>query len=147
MKVGMRCCYVVSRPPAKFHRIRSPFDAPTDNYSGSIAGQTSDVFGLRKQSPGLSMSSLLSARDHLHSPLPTAEPNLTSLVRPPPHPRASESCPEPDPDCRHRCVRIIPKHLQNVSVFFCGLPNLFFSQPSILDRRASISLLLDPLAL
>ena len=35
MKVGMRCCFVVSRPPAKFHRIRSPFDVPTDKYSGN----------------------------------------------------------------------------------------------------------------
>ena len=35
MKVGMRCFYVVGRPPAKFHRIRSPFDAPTDKYSGN----------------------------------------------------------------------------------------------------------------
>src|SRR3954469_21553071 len=47
MKVGVRCCFVVSRPPAKFHRIQSPFVAPTDNYSGRIAGLTSDVFGLR----------------------------------------------------------------------------------------------------
>ena len=38
MKVGVRCCFVVSSPPAKFHRIRNLFDAPTDNYSGSIPG-------------------------------------------------------------------------------------------------------------
>ena len=35
LKVGMRCRFVVSRPPAKFHRIRSPFDVPTDKYSGN----------------------------------------------------------------------------------------------------------------
>ena len=59
MRVGVRYCFVGSRSHAKFHRIRSPFDAPTDNYSDNIAGLTSDVFGLRKQSSGL--SSLLSA--------------------------------------------------------------------------------------
>ena len=48
MKVGVWSYYSVDRPPVKFHRIRSLFDAPTDNYSGSIAGLTSDVFGLRK---------------------------------------------------------------------------------------------------
>ena len=59
MKVGKWSCYSVGRPPAKFHRIRSSFDAPTDNYSGIIAGLTLDVFGLRKQSPGLSSSHLV----------------------------------------------------------------------------------------
>ena len=43
MIVGVRCCFVVSRPPVKFHRIRRSFDAPTDNYSDSIAGLSSDV--------------------------------------------------------------------------------------------------------
>ena len=62
LKVGMQCFYVVSRSPAKFHCIRSPFNAPTDNYSSSIAGLTSDVFGLRKQSPGLPLFSPLSSR-------------------------------------------------------------------------------------
>ena len=72
MKVGMRCCFVVSRPPAKFHRIRGPFDAPTDNYSGSIAGLTSDVFGLWKQMPSpLSSPPRSLATAHLvHSPTP-----------------------------------------------------------------------------
>lgn len=35
LKVGMRSYYSVGRPPAKFHRIWSPFDAPTNNYSGN----------------------------------------------------------------------------------------------------------------
>ena len=39
MSFGVRSCYIVGRPPAKFHRVRSPFDAPADNYSGSIVGQ------------------------------------------------------------------------------------------------------------
>ena len=65
LKVGMRCFYSVDRPHVKFHRIRSSFDAPTFNYSGNIASLSSDVFGLRKQSPGLS-SSLFSALCLLH---------------------------------------------------------------------------------
>ena len=128
MKVGMRCFYVVGRPPAMFHRIRSPFDAPTDNYSGSIAGLTSDVFGLRKLLPGFpSLSSL----DRLHSPLPTVRSNLTSLVSPRLSSCASESCPGPEPSCRHRCIRIIPKRLQNVTFFLFGLPSYFIRDRSI----------------
>ena len=60
MKVGVWSYYSVDRSPVKFMRNRSSFDAPTDNYSGSIAGLSSDVFGLRKQSPGLSLFSSLS---------------------------------------------------------------------------------------
>ena len=52
MRVGVRSCYSVGRPPAKFHHNRSSFDAPTINYSDIIVGLTSDVFGLRKQMPG-----------------------------------------------------------------------------------------------
>ena len=132
MKVGVRCCFVVSRPPAKFHRIRSPFDAPTDNYSGSIAGLTSDVFGLRKQSPGLPLFSSLSSRP---STRPTTyrqiQPKLSrqpaALLA-----RASESFPGPDPDRHHRWIRIIPKHLQNISIFLIGPPNLFIRDRPIL---------------
>ena len=126
MKVGVRCFYVVGRPPVNFPRIRSSFDAPTDNYSGNIAGLTSDVFGLRKQLPGLPLFSSLTSRP---STQPTTyrqvQPNLSrqpaALLA-----CASENCPGPDPSSRHRCVRIIPKHLQNVSVLLIGLPNIFF---------------------
>ena len=52
MKVGVRCFYAVGRPPVNFCRIRSSFDAPTDNYSGNIVGLTSNVFGLQKPVPG-----------------------------------------------------------------------------------------------
>ena len=68
MRVGVRSCYSVGRPPAKFHRIRSSFDAPTDNYSDIIVGLTSDVFGLRKQMPGLSLFSLSQSRHNPPSP-------------------------------------------------------------------------------
>ena len=68
LKVGVRSYYSVGRPPAKFHRVRSPFDAQTNNYSGSIAGQTSDVFGLRKRLPGCLLS----------SPLISAQPLFTA---------------------------------------------------------------------
>ena len=127
MKVGMWCCYVVGRPPAKFHRIRSSFDSPTDNYSDIIAGLTSDVFGLRKQSPSLShfssLSPKLSAQSSINRQAP--KPLLARCIDP--LTCASESCPEPDPGSRHRWVQIIPKHLQNVSVLLIGLPNIFFS--------------------
>ena len=33
--------------------------------------------------------------------------------------------PGPDPGSRHHWIRIIPKHLQNISVFLFGLPSLF----------------------
>ena len=62
MKVGVWSYYSVDRPPVKFHRIRRSFDAPMDNYSGSIAGLTSDVFGLWKQLPDLPLFSSLSSR-------------------------------------------------------------------------------------
>ena len=96
MRVDMWSYYSVDRPPVKFHRIRSSFDPPTDNYRDIIVGQTSDVFGLRKQSPGLYLSSLLSALGFLHSPLPlTARPNLTSLISPRP---SSHARPKAVPD-------------------------------------------------
>lgn len=126
LKVGVQSYYSVDSPPAKFHRIRSSFDSPTLNYSGIIVRHTSDVFGLRKQSPGLSLFSSLSSRPSTQSTTHRqAQPNLSrqpaDLLA-----RASESCPRPDPGSRHRCVRIIPKHLQNVSVLLIGLPNIFF---------------------
>ena len=122
MRVDVWSYYSVDRPPVKFHRIRRSFDAPTDNYSGSIAGLTSDVFGLRKPCRAASLSFSLRPTHSSQS----ARPYLTSLVSPRPSSRARpKSCPGPDPDCRHRCVRIIPKHLQNVIVFLFGLPNYF----------------------
>ena len=74
MKVGMRCCYVVGRPPAKFHRIRSLFDAPTDNYSDIIVGQNVGRFRSPETVAGLHLSSLLSTQSFLHSPLSTTRP-------------------------------------------------------------------------
>ena len=123
MKVGGWCCYVVGRPPAKFHRIWSPFDAPTNNCCRLIR-QTFSVSRKRRRA---SLSSLLSAQGFPHSPLPlTARPNLTSLVSPWPSSRARpKRCPGPDPGSRHRCVRFIPKRLQNITVFLFGLPSYF----------------------
>ena len=110
MKVGVRCFYVVGRPPVNFRRIRSSFDAPTVNYSGSIAGLTSDVFGLRKQSPGLSLlfsqpKAFDTIRYHHQAPKPFLSAQFINPSR------AFESYPGPDPDSRHRWIRIIPKHL------------------------------------
>ena len=72
MKVGVQYFYIVGRLPVNFRRIRSSFDAPMDNYSGNIAGQTSDVFGLRKQLPGC--TPLLSSQPNLFSQ-PTCHAN------------------------------------------------------------------------
>ena len=137
MRVGMWCFYVLSRPHAKFHRIRSPFDAPTDNYSDIIVGQNVGCFRSPETVAGPLLFYLLSP---LPSALPlTARPYLTSLVSPRTSSRARpKSCPEPDPGSRHRWVRIIPKHLQNVSVLFIGLPNLVFLEPPDFDRRVQI---------
>ena len=83
------------------------------------------MFSVSGNSRWASLSSLLSARDRLHSPLPTARPNLTSRQPTALLARAPESCPGPDPDSRYRCVWIIPKHLQNVTVFLFGTPSYF----------------------
>ena len=53
-------------------------------------------------------------------------------------PRASRSCPEPDPGSHHRWIRIIPKRLQNIFILFIGLPNLVFIEPPDFDRRVQI---------
>ena len=108
MKVGVRCFYVVGRPPVNFRRIRSSFDAPTNNYSSNIVGLSSDVFDLRKQSPGLPLFSSLSSRPSAQSTshcqaLPNLSRQSADLLLP-----ASEICPGPDPDSRYHCVRIIP---------------------------------------
>ena len=88
----MWCCYVVDRPPVKFHRVQSLFDSPTINYSDNIVGQNIGRFRSPETVVG-SLSSLLLARALLHSPQVSTDLS-----------RASESCPEPDPDCRHLCV-------------------------------------------
>ena len=151
MRVDVWPYYSVDRPPVKFHRIQSPFDAPTDNYSGSIADLSSDVFGLRKQMSGpLSLSShprSLATVHLVHPPTPLRvrsrpmrshgpKPSLHSASNPS---RASGSCPGPDPLCHHHCLQIIPKHLQNITVFLFGLPNYFFLRPSDCDRRDVIA--------
>src|SRR3954465_5784107 len=83
MKVGVRCCFGVSRPPAKFRRIRSLFDAPTNKHNDIIVGLTSDVFGLRKQMSG--PPSLFSPSQSHHSPpspssFPSSLPELFDVT-------------------------------------------------------------------
>ena len=75
MGVDVWSYYSVDRLSVKFHRIRSLFDAPTINYSGIIVGLTSDVFGLRKQSPGLPLFSSLISR-------PSTQPTTYRQVQP-----------------------------------------------------------------
>ena len=83
MRVDVWSYYSVDRPPVKFHRIRSLFDAPTDNYSDIIVGLTSDVFGLRKQMPG--PLSLFSPSQSRHKPptpssFPSSLPELSDAT-------------------------------------------------------------------
>ena len=104
MRVDVWSCYSVGRPPAKFHRNWSSFDAPTFNYRDSIAGLTSEVFGLRKQSPGLPLFSSLSSRPSAQATYRQVQPNLSR--RPSAHPsrvrklsrtrpeQSSPSCPD-----------------------------------------------------
>ena len=83
MRVGVWSYYSVDRPPVKFHRIRSSFDAPTINYSGIIADLTSDIFGLRKQMPGpLSLFFPLQSRHSPPSPssFPSSLPELSDAT-------------------------------------------------------------------
>ena len=59
------------------------------------------------------------------------KPSLLSASNPPSRARP-KSCPGPNPDCRYRCVQIIPKHLQNVTIFLFGLPGYFIRDRPIL---------------
>ena len=134
-KLGRRPTGNKTTPHANFHPIQSPFDTPTDIYSGNIVGLTSDVFGLensRRVSLLCSLSPRLSAQPttthHQAQHILSCQP--AALLA-----RASENCPGPDPDSRHHWIRIIPKHLQNISVLFTGLPNLVFLELPDFDRR------------
>ena len=108
MKVGVWSYYSVGRLPAKFHRIQRSFNAQTIYYSDNIVGQTSDIFGLRKQMPGpLSLFSPCSlATAHLvHPPFPLRfrscpmrshgpKPSLLSASNPP-RARVQKAVPDP----------------------------------------------------
>ena len=71
----MRPWFTTDRPPAKFHRIRSSFDAPTDNYSDIIVGQIVGRFRSPETLPGCIsvplFSAYLSSIAHLAPPPPT----------------------------------------------------------------------------
>ena len=132
MKVGVWSYYSVDRPPVKFHRIRRSFDAPTDNYSGSIAGLFVGCFQSRV---GLHLSPLLSDQPALHSPLPTARPNLTPLVSPWTSPRTR---PKVFPNPTQAVVTIGSGSTPNINKtsLFCSLnPLAYFFRPADYDRR------------
>ena len=133
------CGLSVARPPVKFHRIRSSFDAPTVNYSDIIVGLTSDVFGLRKQMPG--PLSLFSPSQSRHSPpnpssFPSSLPELSDATAQsetlsaqcikPPHARVQKVVPDPT-----RAV---------VTVGSRTSPNIYKTSPfSYLDSLATLS--------
>ena len=151
MRVDVWSYYSVDRPPAKFHRIRSSFDAPTFNYSGIIVGLTSNVFGLRKQMSGplsLSASPRSLATTHLvHPPSPLCfrnrpmrshDPKTLSAqcieplarVRKLPRTRPGDSSPL-DPDQPQTST----KHLR----FVCWTLLAYFSRPYDFNQRAQIA--------
>ena len=104
MRVEVWSYYSVDRSRVKFHCIRSSFDAPTDNYSGIIAGLSSDVSFIQKRLPGC-IPPLSSQSNHTLdlvrlTPLCTVHPPLAHV----------RNFLEPKPGCRYRWVRIIPKH-------------------------------------
>ena len=142
MQLVVRSYYSVDRAPAKFHRIRSSFDAPTGNYSGSIAGLSSDVFGLRKQMPGpLSLSSppcSLATAHLVHRPSPLRfrscpmrphgpKPSLHSASNP------SRERPKVVPDPTRGVATVVSGSSPNVyktSPFFSLGYLTYFSRPS-----------------
>lgn len=107
MRVDVWSYYSVDRLPVKFHRIRRSFDAPTDNYSGSIAGLMSDDFGLRKPCRAASLPSSLRPTRSSQS----ARHNLTSLVSPRPSSRAR---PKIVPDPTRAVVTVVSGSSPNV---------------------------------
>ena len=146
LKVGVRPYYSVGRPLVKFHRVRSPFDAPTDNYSGSIAGLSSDVFGLRKQMPG--PLSLFSPSQSRHKPptpssFPSSLPELSDATAR--SETLSAQCIEPltcaseiVPDPTRAVVTVGSGSSPNVykTSPFSYLDSLaYFSRPPDFDRR------------
>ena len=137
MRIRARSCYVVGRPRAKFHRIRSSFDSPTDNYSDIIVGLMSDVFGLRKQSPGLSLfSSLipkLSAQSAVNRQAP--KPLLARCIDP--LTCASETSPDPTRAVVTVGLKTSP-NIYKISLFpYLGYLSYFF--PSIRLRSEGLS--------
>ena len=84
------------------------------------------VFGNRV---GLHLSPLLSDQPALHNP---PDPTLPLSSARSPSSRMSENCLGPDLGSRQRWIRIIPKHLQNISVFLFGLPTYVFLYRSIM---------------
>ena len=136
MRVDVWSYYSVDRPPVKFHRVRSPFDAPMINYSGIIAGLTSDVFGLRKQMPG--PPSLFSPSQSRHNP-PSPSSFLSSLPELSDATAQSETlsaqCMKPP---RARVRKVVPDPTRAVvTVGSRSSPNIYKTSPfSYLDSLA-----------
>ena len=150
MRVDVWSYYSVDRPPVKFHRIRRSFDAPTDNYSGSIAGLTSDVFGLRKQMSG--PLSLFSPSQSRHSPpspssFPSSLPELSDATAR--SETLSSQCIEPlarvwklSRTRPEQSSPLCPDHPQTSTKhlrFLCWTLLAYFSRPYDLNRRAQIA--------
>ena len=123
MTVGVWSYYSVDRPPVNFHRVRSPFDAPTDNYSGNIAGLFAGRFRSPETIAGLHSSSLFSVQPQI---LPcSSNPSFLNASTPRPRPKAV-------PDPTRVVVTVGSRSSPNIpktSPFYCldSLPILFLS--------------------
>ena len=135
MKVGVRCCFVVSRPPAKFHRVRNPFDAPTDNYSGSIAGLFVGCF----RSPKIVVGPLSLLFSQL-KPFCTATSSNRPLTC------ASETSPDPTQTVATVVSGSSPNIYKTSSFSYLG-SLAYFSRPSSYDRRDGLALPKNPSAI
>ena len=82
MKVGMRCYYVVGRPPAKFHRNRSLFDSPTVKLQRQFSRSFRRMFSVSGNRVRLLLSPLLSDQPALHNPPRPMPTPLCSVHRP-----------------------------------------------------------------
>ena len=126
MRVGVRSYYSVDRPPVKFHRIRSSFDAPTDNYSDIIVGQRR-TFSVSENSRRASISLLPSQSRH-SPPSPSSYPSS----RPEPSDAIARS---ENPLCAvHRTPRARPEVVPNptrtvVTVGLKTSPDIYKTSP------------------
>ena len=136
MRVGVWSYYSVDRPPVKFHRIWSPFDVPTDNYSGSIAG----LFVGRFRSPE-TLPSCISPLFSQTNPLSTAHlgpayPSLHSASAPRARPKI---VPNPTRTVVTDGSGSSPNIYKTSSFYYLG-SLAYFSRPSVYDRRVPLAL-------
>ena len=131
MRVDVRSYYSVGRPPAKFHRIRSPFDAPTDKYSGNSSRSNIGRFRSPKTVAGpLSLLSCRSTANH-QANLPLFAQCIDPL-------RVSETYPNPTRAVVTDGSGSSPNIYKTSPFSYLG-SLAYFSRPSDFDRRVHLA--------